>query len=950
MEVKVTMFLTRKIANQLFSESFILFNYCAKSSSEIVAEGLFRLSTQIRRFLVSRDQRELLIKSLAVVKDSVLSTRWSIKSAATFAAPDLIDESLPLMSNQLEFLAAIPSESVPENLPPPSHLDELVPFVERDPPRFFELLKSPPSDGRALSAFFACLRLAIPQGFEPPFDVTVLADMTHAEDPTLFALQMECFALMSLRGAFAQSFVFDVFRQAISATNPSIVIALSLCFNRFPSVQLFDLLMRLPLGSPSMMKAVVHFVTEVDFESTLESTRLRAAAVEKLVLISKSSYDVVQSCLVEHLKYFNCGRTYPLFRQLFLVLDLFDPAGFRAGMTILAALARPECREDINALFAALSELDATLIWGDAVSLNVFLDALKKFVDKCPKCALPPFAARLPLLVLRGIVAVLYGQWDEQVPGCPQYNRLLDRVKRSEMLLALVSRQSLTALLEIRDRAAACAAAIHNRLGLYEAATLDLLGKKLIHWPSSKMWGLLGSSAKTVASTTGGLRSPDPDIVLAAATRCPDKFQLSHVHGDTRLLAFAVNRALGGEFDLSVKFVRAIDAIAVQLPQRVVERLTGSWLVICLARHIDHQLVRDFIAVPFDRWEGPPQFWRLLPKFLFRLQVSNGWRPHFHLASCDSVHLVFASRHLRLFAHDPFADYGEIQMACAATTVPVAGLVAADFYDAETLRGMRATLYQKLGCGTFAELMSAGRAVKQARPLFESVGRFLRSEDCYVEAYSDALLLALELFLLGRPQTSFPFEDDLRRCPFRGVLAQIGGRPDHIPADRVCLESEMDRMIPMLQLGVSQFPVQPLSPMAQKLTVRIVARNFGVCSRCNFTLPYGQENEARLTEHLAKFGISPFVLDTIEKWIRENDILPLVNSALTYAAAHGTYYIQRLSRLMRAAMGLHKSVMPVVEAFVLALGNTPLKKALEAEFMTVTDKQRLNRNRINKTV
>jgi hypothetical protein len=106
--------------------------------------------------------------------------------------------------------------------------------------------------------------------------------------------------------------------------------------------------------------------------------------------------------------------------------------------------------------------------------------------------------------------------------------------------------------------------------------------------------------------------------------------------------------------------------------------------------------------------------------------------------------------------------------------------------------------------------------------------------------------------------------------------------------------------------------------------------------RHNFVPRFQQDYEAELIRQIMQFGISPFALNTLEKWLKGRDVLPLLNSVLTYAANNGTYYIQGLASVLRNAMARHPTVVPVVEAFVLTLESTPLKKALDAEFRAVS--------------
>lgn len=602
-------------------------------------------------------------------------------------------------------------------------------------------------------------------------------------------------------------------------------------------------------------------------------------------------------------------------------------------------------------LFAQLAEVDPLLIWGDSISLNVFLDALRRFVRRCPAFPVPAFASRIPILVLRGIIAMLSGEWDECVPHCARYNELLQNVKSFSHLLALIGSQSLISLLEIRDRAAACAAVIHAQTGLYNRKTLDLLGKRLIHWPSRKIWRLITVSGKTLASTTNGLLSLDARIALAAASRCPEKFQPVMVNGDVRLTSFAISGGFDVDFTLSVELVRTVDKYADSLSEPFVAKLAGSWMIICLSRHRAHDLVKAFFAVPFGQWAGPPQFWKLLPKFLFDMAVYLGWKATFDPQTCDDFHRFFAYRNIRYFIHEPFADYGEIQLTSAQPAEsPIVSLRPLEYYEPEVLRAMRCTLYRRLGCRTFSEMITvARRAVKRSNQLFASVSNFVISPDCDIDAYADGLLFSLELFLVEKPQVpQFPLAPLLAHAPFRAVGAQFAAFLDRtanplqfVSGDQICLESEMNGILPILMRTGQRisFPVPPLSPLSLEITAGISPPSFALCLRSNLVPPFQAGHQDDLVKQVTQFGISCFALDAIEKWLCGSDSLRALNSVLSYAAAHGTYYVQRLTVVLRSAMARYPAVVPVVEAVLLTLEDTPLRKALDMEFRAIDERR-----------
>jgi hypothetical protein len=226
--------------------------------------------------MIDPEQRFTLVKSFAASKKSVMSTRWVTKSAALFASPNLIDVCLPLIAHSLELLAGLPPDVISVTIPTHTRLEELIPFVELDPPRYFSVLTIPPDDLRELSSFFACLRFAIPCDFDRPSMLSIFLETMHARDPILFRPSIIMFCVD----------VYQGFHETISSRSGSAVSALSIAFNRDMPVQLVKLFVRMPITSPDFRKALVYFVTEMDFDGILESDRLLNHVIDKFWKIS----------------------------------------------------------------------------------------------------------------------------------------------------------------------------------------------------------------------------------------------------------------------------------------------------------------------------------------------------------------------------------------------------------------------------------------------------------------------------------------------------------------------------------------------------------------------------------------------------------------------------------------------------------------------------------------
>lgn len=996
LELQVTLFLTHKVAYQLFMGSSKLLNYCAQLSSEIVAEGLNKLASKIRLFYSDPEKRKQLISNLAKPKESVLSTRWSIQTAAIFAQPDLIDESLQYFEPYFPFLAATKLRTLPDIDFNEATLDDILPFIEINPPFFFNRLSEVPTNLREISTYFSCLKSAIPYGVEFPLEILTRPD--YKSDPVIFSLQLECFALTTLRGVFEHQVIYRVFRDAMSRKVPTAVSSLAIVFNVYPSEQLFDLAMKLPTSSPSISKSLVIFLTEIDFDSLIDSHIILQKSIDKLAIISQSTHEMVQSILLEGAPLFNKGNTYPLFQKLYSQVDYFDPVGFRNSMTLLASLTNNNCKMEIESLFVRFKEVDRSIFYGDVNSLMIFLKVIRKICLNVNEITIPKFIFDLPLVCLRIIIAILTGEWNDQLQPTHiqniQYNELREMAKNCQSLVSILTKQPLISLLDIRDRAAACASALKakakiesNKKGKeWDEKTFDLLGKKLIMWPSKKTWLLISNSAKTLSTTTGGVYSLDPEIALSAALKSPDKFKTTMINGDVNLLAFAICNNLDvDDYKITEELVIAMDRIAVDFPQPFVDKLSEknvNWHIVFIEKHLDHDLITKFKAIPFEKWKGPPRFWLRLPYFMHLLAKNQNWICQYKPEKCDKFHNFFALRNIRYFSHNSFAEYAEIdynentpkkengvlkesktlKKQDSYKVISTFIFKPDDYYEPETLREMRSTLYSLLHYNTFEQLCSLKKMVKNCGSITKSIIKFLTSQECGIECFMDAFLLCLELSVSQHVDLDPILMPYLKYCPFRGynavyssvympnraktidTKAQITREIPPIPnfSSQIYLDSEVKRLLPIFA-SISQISLihnsnnclNPLSHITSHELIKYTEQKFSIYNRFNIPAQYSKENLASLKKHIEKYGISSFVIATIGNWIKtvtSTEIIQLLNFLLNYIANNGTYFTQEVAHLMDDAMKLHKDSMPVIEAFVLVLSESPFKTLLKSAF------------------
>lgn len=956
LELKMSLFLTLKTVYDLFDESIDLYYRCAESSSEIVTEGIYKLAKNIRRFLVNPVERLELIRKLSKTKESSLSTKWSIKAAAIFAYPDLIDQAKILFANNMVFLSSIPNFSLTKEIVDNSSFEELVPFIEKQPEYFLDFLKEPPNQPLQLSSYFSCLRYVIPYDFKQYFPDDFLTKKSYCNDHTIYALQLECFSLFCLKKNLDKSIVFNVFLDAISNRNPAAVMGLSLIINKYPFIQLINLVLKIPISSPSMCKSIIFFLTEIDFSQIQNSNQLLDCSIKKLIEISNSQQSIVQTTLLNRLPLFNCGKTYKLFQQLFTDFDLFDPFGFRKSLCLIAELATKECINEINLLFIYLSEVDQSLLWGDFISLTIFLDSLTKICQKITDLTVPFYFVQIPMMILRGIVSHLTGDYSEGINS--HFNHLQKLLKSNTLLDSILSKQSPISLLEIRDKAAECANIISKKH--FDNKTIDIIAKKLLPWPSKSIWKLINSSAKPLSNTTSGILSIDPEIALASAIASPSSFNISQINS-LELTAFAVYKNYDIDFELSIDFVKLMDKLSYDFPEKFIDKIKGTWFVILLLNHLDHFIVKEFCKVKFNEWNGPKEFWNLLPEFLYEINKFNGFKLDLDEENCDSFHNFFANKYIKYFNHKPFinydkSNYDEINIELKPkkkTNTNISILFKPlEYYDIESLRLIRRVLYKINKCHTFSEFLKCKKKkLKENNELLQSILNYLDSNECENDAFQDGILLSIELYL------SQKFSVDISKLlffftipPFRGKGAQLYyyctknkinmvNFPKITP-EEVFFEREYIKMKPISmkrQLNV-EFPIMKHSDFSSLYEIK--ERTFANCYKTNILPFFSEENEFELRKHFEKYGISYYSLAILEKWSKKNDITHTINLLLNYVTKNGTFYASWICSLIHDYLLLHDELIPVIEAFIYVIDDSQFKLNLENQFKDALEKRK----------
>lgn len=917
LSLKVALFLTHSVILDLFAELTHLLEVCSEHSSEIVAENFNRMAPQIRQFVESKEVRLNLIRLLGQPKDSVLSARWGIKTAAIFAYPDLIEDALPYIPQKMYFLANMPKIQI-KDIPIGATFEEILPFVEQNPNQFTEMLQTPPTDHSQIAPYLLCLKNALPYGFKPSFDLSILTNISR--EPNISALQYECIAL----GVLSESFSVDL-KEIFTETIPSIISAYTICFNKFPSLDFLEAVLVLDTESPVTAKSVVGFLCEVDF--TKFPTHVRRSA-DKIALIANSGHEMVQKQLCEKCPHFNNGDVYPLYQRFLGNADFFDANSFKNICAILSSMSCPRVDDLTNSFFSILTEIDGDVIWGDVGSLEAFLVSLKRFCMHSRLIRIPQYIASLPELVLYAIACFV----------CAQPPHFLTRIannflsQNGHKIASILSKQPQSNLLSLRDIAAAAAGALKSQV-VMDLNSFDALGRKLIPWPSANTWLLLSSSAKAHVETTSGILSADPKIVFAAAQIAPEKLPKVNKNSLPDLIVLAIERGDDIDFEVDVPLIKAADRRKV-FPQIIADKITNSWMAIAIKKHFELDCVKELVKKPFRDWEGPPAFWQMVPYFVARL-ITRGVKIDFS-GDLPAAQKFTIAKNVRIFRKvvKPSFITGLTVKKQEPEEYDVSLDEEVQYVSPEILRALRMKIYQTAKVEKFTDLLKAQKI--SVSPAIIAMAHNELSRDASDCAY-DLLMLNIELAAAVEdcPKTDASLVCQMSSFSKYWIEMLINkvpwapNRPQEMDTtERIFTETELFAIAKYAGLRNVSTIYSPITTEYQSLFTSYFTK-FRRCIRHNKSPSFSFENEQRMVQFVAFNGVSRFAIKTIKEWISAgNKPFSLTRFISGSCLSEGTYFPIEFIDMIKVAVK-DKEIKLQILANVQIAPDSTLKKIIE---------------------
>jgi len=913
--LNVTLYLTFKTANELFILLTPLLKFCALSSSEIVSEGFFRISTKIRCFYCDIDMRLSLIKDLSTTKESVLSNRWSIRSAAIFAHPDLVERCISFFNPPFLFLSSLPIVQVPDSLIGIQY-DELLPFVEEYPSRFMHLFESPPDNIRYLSSFLSCLKEIIPHGYSSSNLMSIISQISS--DPVIQQNQLECISILNICGNNINPYF------GIKELNYITESALSLSFNMNPSFEVVDTVLESNIDSPLIGKSVVHFLCSIDYRGCMR--KYKNPSIKKIIQISKFKYPIIQDSLIDCLPKFCGGEYQDLFISLLTSIDPCDSLGFKNSFTLLALLSSDKVIDSVNALMSIISEIDPTLYSTDLLSLQSFFDNISVLCRNCSRIRIPNIIASFSLSTLAIIVSILRNDFNSTSKHL-HLSQLYSEINSPELefLRQLLERQPLISILELRNSLCLSIYDQKSRNSVYDDYILDYFAKKMISWPSSSIWKLISFSSKSLLMTTAGILSIDPEIVAASINISNDMNSIPLMESDT-IKALDMIYNSNYEVSLTLGITISIDKLVNSLPNELSSILENQWYIVGMKNNLDSIPVLQFIKKPYHLWNGPHKFWKMLPDFLIQLYRYHSWRPFFEEELCDSYHKFFAKTHLCLFDHRNIILPTSFSVSLKTVYNQSTEDDDSDYLDTEIIRNKRKQLYVDLNCTSFYEICRREKTSDYCS-MIQKLINIISDINCS-ESFYDALLYCVELCILTKNQSVFssiiPF---LYNVTFRSyglhILSTTSYHKLQSPQLAMILNNQilLEHEAKVLSVYFSKINMKP--PIELRILTQISLSESHIQSedilvylKYSIIPPYSYKHETSLSCFVRNNGVSNYSLRVLSVWIKSNSPYSLIKSILELSSL-GSYFLCPLSTVLRKPYIENREIFLIIESHFL---------------------------------
>ena len=468
-----------------------------------------------------------------------------------------------------------------------------------------------------------------------------------------------------------------------------------------------------------------------------------------------------------------------------------------------------------------------------------------------------------------------------------------------------------------------------------DLVSLDVIGRKLLPWPSANNWLLLNNtSAKANVETTAGVLSCDPKVVFAAAQVSPEKLPKTCYNLSPDLIVLALEKGEKIEFNLNLSLIKAADR-RKEFPQQIAEKMKGSWMAVAIKKHFELDCVKEIYAKPFREWSGPPAFWNLVPYFVARL-ISRGVKIDF-TGELPPPQKFITAKNVRIFR--------KIVKPC-----PIKNMVIKmpkkeeynfsideeiDYFGPEVLRGLRNYLYRKIECGTFEELITKPKI--HISPSLIAICHNELSRDV-TECSYDLVCLNIELAAISDDVPKDDAKNLLKMTSFKSHWISLLNKkeswapellitPEFID-ENVFTERELFSFkLYSLKNNISTFNLDPKTNeyrIYDTTTIR-----FSHALRAMIVPSFNQRNEQKMLHIISDFGVSKFELKALETWCSKgHKPMSLLRFILASCLNGWTYFPHEFIEAIKAAVP-NDDLCLQIRANIMAAKNSPLKQALE---------------------
>lgn len=913
---KIIDFMEEKKCIQYFNLIQNLFILSAESSSEIVSEEFNLKCDKFRCFLPDKDKREVLIRGLCIKKESNLSTKWDLKSAAVLCQPDLIEFALSQVDDKNTFCSYLQSFD-PTSISNDFSFEEILMYINNYPHIFcqkIDYLRDTKSsylsdifinkNHKEIFFFYSCYKIALLNGFDVDIDPSYLN--IDNVDFNIRQVVLECCALRLVYNKGTKLIFEEIDHNALKVF--SSIVNLSTNNSNFLSYVLDNV-----DQSPLFLKNLILLLTKLDFRLYRSFKNICENILFSLV---KNDHPLVQESLRENLRFFDCCNTEYTLMKVITSIDYTSTVNFVNGARLVSTLASRQNYPATNIYLTMVDETDDDVYLNDYSSLCMFLKFMRKICTRSKRLQIPFKIVVLPQLVISTVVKLLTGR---------EGNYVLHFGDKIDILL---EDQPIESLLKIKDLSCGLLWSFKRYVMFneqYENCVASDINA-ILRWPSKYLL-LLYNKKNEFCNSLYFLSSANPVFKLSGALSGYEK--LPELDGTPEVsYIYAMHEKDFGE--LTVELVRYIDKYMKKIPSVVKKKMkepSNIWKVVFLRNLAKCDVAISLIRLPFHKWDGPKEFWDNLPQFLVCVKNTTSYSPAFNPDKCDKKHQVFAFTNIHLFNHKIQLSHFDVVYNKPDVLKSDLDLLSEIHYiDQETIRSIMISLHDKCKAKSFKHICATRPILNYNKTLMQKIVDFINED--YRNGTFNSILLLLELIVVSEEKDFSLISSFLNISPFRcytyflkkydlygGVT--INNVLSSYSNGNIFTENELLSLVFYVKsYGINVNPrPRVLSNCSKAAISREFGKNFYGCYLLLSLPPYTKENEIDAVSHINSYGMSKHIINIMFNWVKKGyKPLELIKKILEISFKNRVFYDNLLEFFIFSKSNSQMEVKLLIEA------------------------------------